>query len=115
MRRVPGQERPPPRLIEAATSRAGPRTQQDARRAAAAASCCRYAVGTFVSYYGYYRPETYVPQTDTPSHRERILDPNDEVPSGAPRRHERFQRAGTVVVSSVSCILRPQPGNTWRA
>ena len=57
----------------------------------------------FVSYYDYYQPEAYVPQTDT--YIEKELDINEEIDK---LRHSAtaslIQRHDTIVVSSVSCI-----------
>ena len=57
----------------------------------------------FVSYYDYYQPEAYVPQTDT--YIEKELDINDEIDK---LRHSATsslcERHDTIVVASVSCI-----------
>ena len=61
------------------------------------------AVEDFVSYYDYYQPEAYVPQTDTFIEKDSSI--NDEVER---LRHSAtnslLTRRDTVVVSSVSCI-----------
>ena len=61
------------------------------------------AVEYFVSYYEYYQPEAYVPQTDTFIEKDSSI--NDEVER---LRHSAtnslLTRRDTVVVSSVSCI-----------
>src|SRR6187431_1053740 len=61
------------------------------------------AVEYFVSYYDYYQPEAYVPQTDT--YIEKDSSVNDEVER---LRHSATQslltRRDVVVVASVSCI-----------
>lgn len=61
------------------------------------------AVEYFVSYYDYYQPEAYVPQTDT--YIEKDSSVNDDVER---LRHSAtmnlLSRRDTVVVSSVSCI-----------
>ena len=61
------------------------------------------AVEYFVSYYDYYQPEAYVPQTDTFIEKESSI--NDEVER---LRHSAtnslLTRRDVVVVSSVSCI-----------
>ena len=61
------------------------------------------AVEYFVSYYDYYQPEAYVPQTDTFIEKDSSI--NDEVER---LRHRAttslLTRRDTVVVSSVSCI-----------
>jgi excinuclease ABC subunit B len=61
------------------------------------------AVEYFVSYYDYYQPEAYVPQTDTYIEKDSSI--NDEVER---LRHSAtnslLTRRDTVVVASVSCI-----------
>ncbi|MDG4657167.1 excinuclease ABC subunit UvrB [Ectobacillus antri] len=61
------------------------------------------AVEYFVSYYDYYQPEAYVPQTDT--FIEKDAKTNDEIDK---LRHSAtsalFERRDVIVVASVSCI-----------
>jgi len=61
------------------------------------------AVEYFVSYYDYYQPEAYVPQTDTYIEKDSSI--NDEIDR---LRHSATQavleRRDVVVVASVSCI-----------
>jgi excinuclease ABC subunit B len=61
------------------------------------------AVEYFVSYYDYYQPEAYVPQTDT--YIEKETDINEEIDK---LRHSAtralFERRDVVIVASVSCI-----------
>jgi excinuclease ABC subunit B len=61
------------------------------------------AVEYFVSYYDYYQPEAYIPQTDTYIEKDSSI--NDEVER---LRHSStnslLTRRDTVVVASVSCI-----------
>ena len=61
------------------------------------------AVEYFVSYYDYYQPEAYVPQTDTYIEKDSSI--NDEVER---LRHSAtmslLTRRDTVVVATVSCI-----------
>lgn len=61
------------------------------------------AVEYFVSYYDYYQPEAYVPQTDT--YIEKDSKVNDEIDK---LRHSAtsslFERRDVIVVASVSCI-----------
>lgn len=61
------------------------------------------AVEYFVSYYDYYQPEAYVPQTDTFIEKEASI--NDEIDK---LRHSAtsalLERRDVIVVSSVSCI-----------
>lgn len=63
----------------------------------------RNAVEYFVSYYDYYQPEAYIPQTDTYIEKDSSI--NDEVDR---LRHSAtnslLTRRDTVVVASVSCI-----------
>ena len=61
------------------------------------------AVEYFVSYYDYYQPEAYVPQTDT--YIEKDSSVNDEIDK---LRHSAtaalFERRDVIIVASVSCI-----------
>ncbi|MFD3446523.1 excinuclease ABC subunit UvrB, partial [Microbacteriaceae bacterium 4G12] len=61
------------------------------------------AVEYFVSYYDYYQPEAYVPQTDT--YIEKDAKTNDEIDK---LRHSAtsalFERKDVIIVASVSCI-----------
>ncbi len=61
------------------------------------------AVEYFVSYYDYYQPEAYLPQTDT--YIEKDASINDEIDK---LRHSAtsslFERRDVIVVASVSCI-----------
>jgi len=61
------------------------------------------AVEYFVSYYDYYQPEAYVPQTDT--YIEKETDINEEIDK---LRHAAtralFEQRDVVIVASVSCI-----------
>jgi excinuclease ABC subunit B len=63
----------------------------------------RNAVEYFVSYYDYYQPEAYIPQTDTYIEKDSSI--NDEVER---LRHSAtnslLTRRDVVVVASVSCI-----------
>lgn len=62
-------------------------------------NCVEY----FVSYYDYYQPEAYVPQTDT--YIEKDASINDEIDK---LRHSAtsalFERRDVIIVASVSCI-----------
>jgi excinuclease ABC subunit B len=57
----------------------------------------------FVSYYDYYQPEAYIPQSDTYIEKDALV--NDEIDR---MRHSTttslFERRDVVVVASVSCI-----------
>ncbi|WP_139903898.1 excinuclease ABC subunit UvrB [Clostridium thermarum] len=61
------------------------------------------AVEYFVSYYDYYQPEAYVPQTDTFIEKDASI--NDEIER---LRHSAtsalFERRDVIIVASVSCI-----------
>lgn len=61
------------------------------------------AVNYFVSYYDYYQPEAYIPQSDTYIEKETQL--NEEIDR---LRHAATQailsRRDTIIVASVSCI-----------
>ncbi|MEH7342667.1 excinuclease ABC subunit UvrB [Bacillus sp. JJ1532] len=61
------------------------------------------AVEYFVSYYDYYQPEAYVPQTDTFIEKDASI--NDEIDK---LRHSAtsslFERKDVVIIASVSCI-----------
>ncbi|WP_242216721.1 excinuclease ABC subunit UvrB [Bacillus cereus group sp. BfR-BA-01380] len=61
------------------------------------------AVEYFVSYYDYYQPEAYVPQTDTFIEKDAKI--NDEIDK---LRHSAtsalFERDDVIIVASVSCI-----------
>jgi len=61
------------------------------------------AVHYFVSYYDYYQPEAYLPQTDTYIEKDSSI--NDEIDR---MRHAAtsalFERRDVIIVASVSCI-----------
>lgn len=61
------------------------------------------AVEYFVSYYDYYQPEAYIPQSDT--YIEKDASINDEIDK---LRHSAtsalFERRDVIIVASVSCI-----------
>src|SRR5262245_15212188 len=61
------------------------------------------AVEYFVSYYDYYQPEAYVPQSDTYIEKEATInDEIDRMRLSATR--SLFERRDVVIVASVSCI-----------
>jgi excinuclease ABC subunit B len=61
------------------------------------------AVEYFVSYYDYYQPEAYIPQTDTYIEKDSSI--NDEVERlRHPATTSLLTRRDTIVVASVSCI-----------
>ena len=61
------------------------------------------AVGYFVSYYDYYQPEAYLPQTDT--YIEKDASINDEIDKMRhAATHSLFERRDVIIVASVSCI-----------
>ena len=61
------------------------------------------AVYYFVSYYDYFQPESYIPQTDT--YIEKDSSRNEEIDR---LRHSAtmalFERRDVIIVASVSCI-----------
>ena len=61
------------------------------------------AVEYFVSYYDYYQPESYIPQSDT--YIEKDASINDEIDK---LRHSAtlslFERRDVIIIASVSCI-----------
>lgn len=61
------------------------------------------AVEYFVSYYDYFQPEAYIPQSDTYIEKDSAI--NDEIDK---LRHSAtaalFERRDVIIVSSVSCI-----------
>lgn len=60
-------------------------------------------VGYFVSYYDYYQPEAYVPQTDT--YIEKDASINEEVDKlRLAATSSLFDRRDVIIVASVSCI-----------
>jgi excinuclease ABC subunit B len=61
------------------------------------------AVEYFVSYYDYYQPEAYVPQTDTYIEKETTI--NEEIDRLRLRATKAlFERRDVLIVASVSCI-----------
>src|SRR5687767_15697549 len=61
------------------------------------------AVEYFVSYYDYYQPEAYVPQSDTYIEKESTINEDiDRLRLSATR--SLFERRDVVIVASVSCI-----------
>src|SRR5947208_12944801 len=61
------------------------------------------AVEYFVSYYDYYQPEAYVPQTDT--YIEKETSRNEEIDKlRLSASKALFERRDVIVVASVSCI-----------
>jgi excinuclease ABC subunit B len=61
------------------------------------------AVEYFVSYYDYYQPEAYVPQSDTYIEKEATInDEIDRMRLSATR--SLFERRDVIIVASVSCI-----------
>ncbi|MEW6243549.1 MAG: excinuclease ABC subunit UvrB [Bacillota bacterium] len=61
------------------------------------------AVEYFVSYYDYYQPEAYIPQTDTYIEKDSLV--NEDIDK---MRHSAtmalFERRDVIIVASVSCI-----------
>jgi len=61
------------------------------------------AVSYFVSYYDYYQPEAYIPQTDT--YIEKETDINEDIDTlRLAATANLLTRPDTIVVASVSCI-----------
>src|SRR6266481_6891884 len=73
----------------------------------------RSAVEYFVSYFDYYQPEAYIPQSDTYIEKDALV--NDEIDR---MRHSAttslFERRDIVVVASVSCIYGIGEPNTYQ-
>ena len=71
------------------------------------------AVEYFVSYYDYYQPEAYIPQSDTYIEKDALI--NDEIDR---MRHSAtqslFERRDVIVVASVSCIYGIGAPETYR-
>ena len=72
------------------------------------------AVEYFVSYYDYYQPEAYIPQTDTYIEKDALI--NDEIDR---MRHSAtkalFERRDVIIVASVSCIYGLGSPETYHA
>lgn len=72
------------------------------------------AVEYFVSYYDYYQPEAYIPQSDT--YIEKDASINDEIDK---LRHSAtsslFERRDVIIVASVSCIYGLGSPEEYRA
>jgi len=61
------------------------------------------AVEYFVSYYDYYQPEAYIPQTDTYIEKDSLINDHiDKLRHSATR--SLLERRDVVIVASVSCI-----------
>ena len=61
------------------------------------------AVEYFVSYYDYYQPEAYIPQSDTYIEKDALINDNiDKLRHSATR--SLLERRDVVIVASVSCI-----------
>jgi len=72
------------------------------------------AVEYFVSYYDYYQPEAYIPQTDTYIEKDSsINEVIDRLRHSATR--SLLTRRDTVVVASVSCIFGLGSPETYRS
>jgi excinuclease ABC subunit B len=70
------------------------------------------AVEYFVSYYDYYQPEAYVPQSDTYIEKEASI--NDEIERmRLSATQSLFERRDVIVVSSVSCIYGLGSPSQW--
>ncbi|MCX9013717.1 MAG: excinuclease ABC subunit UvrB [Candidatus Methanoperedens sp.] len=72
------------------------------------------AVEYFVSYYDYYQPEAYIPQTDT--YIEKDASINDEINRmRLSATRSLFERRDVIVVASVSCIYGIGSPEEWDA
>jgi len=72
------------------------------------------AVEYFVSYYDYYQPEAYVPQSDTYIEKETTI--NEEIDRLRLRATKvLFERRDVLIVASVSCIYGLGSPETFRA
>jgi excinuclease ABC subunit B len=61
------------------------------------------AVEYFVSYYDYYQPEAYIPQTDTYIEKDALINDHiDKLRHSATR--SLLERRDVIIVASVSCI-----------
>ncbi|NMB76845.1 MAG: excinuclease ABC subunit UvrB [Myxococcales bacterium] len=70
------------------------------------------AVGFFVSYYDYYQPEAYVPQTDTYIEKDAsINDDIDRLRHAA--THALLTRRDVIIVASVSCLFGLGPVESY--
>ncbi len=71
------------------------------------------AVAYFVSYYDYYQPEAYIPNTDTFIEKDAII--NDQIDR---MRHSATQallsRSDCIIVASVSCIYGIGSAETYK-
>ncbi len=71
------------------------------------------AVEYFVSYYDYYQPEAYIPQTDT--YIEKDASINEEINRmRLSATHSLFERRDVIVVASVSCIYGIGSPEVWQ-
>ena len=62
------------------------------------------AVEYFVSYYDYYQPEAYVPQTDTFIEKDSARSTMRLTSCGMSATAALAERRDVIIVSSVSCI-----------
>src|SRR5205814_79796 len=71
------------------------------------------AVEYFVSYYDYYQPEAYIPQTDL--YIEKEMTKNDEIDKlRLAATKSLFERRDVIIVASVSCIYGIGDPDEWR-
>ncbi len=72
----------------------------------------RNAVEYFVSYYDYYQPEAYIPQTDTYIEKETSI--NEEIERlRLAATQALFTRRDVIIVASVSCIYGIGNPHDW--
>ncbi len=70
------------------------------------------AVAFFVSYYDYYQPEAYIPQSDT--YIEKDASINDEIDRMRHvATHALLTRRDVIIVASVSCIFGLGPAESY--
>ena len=70
------------------------------------------AVEYFVSYYDYYQPESYIPQTDT--YIEKDADINEEIDKmRLSATVSLMSRRDVIIVASVSCIYNIGPSSEY--
>ncbi len=88
-----------PTLVLSVTTR---RSRRSSTRSSAT-SFPKTAVEYFVSYYDYYQPEAYIPQSDL--YIEKEMTKNDEIDKlRLAATKALFERRDVIIVASVSCI-----------
>nr|WP_176231895.1 DEAD/DEAH box helicase family protein [Candidatus Hakubella thermalkaliphila] len=72
------------------------------------------AVEYFVSYYDYYQPEAYIPQTDTYIEKDSSINAEIEKLRYS-ATDALFSRNDVIIVASVSCFYKMLPKQTYHA